>query len=338
MELYAGIDLHSNNSFFGILDHEGKRVFKARVMNDSQTILSTLAPFRQDLASVAVESTFNWYWLVDLLMENGYDARLANPSAIQKYSGLKHSTDVHDAFWLAEMLRLGILPQGYVYPRQRRPIRDLLRKRSHLVRLRTSLVLSLQNIIARNGRKASTNDIMRLSENRIAPIFADQEDLALAGEVSKESIDFLTRRIRRIEKAAEERVRLENEYSLLLSIPGIGRILGLTIMLETGPVSRFAGPGNYVSYCRHVASSWTSNNKVKGKGNKKNGNKYLSWAFSEAATLARVHCQQARSWYDRKKSRTNAMCAQGALAAKLARAAFCVMRNNVPFAPEKCFG
>lgn len=337
MKVYAGMDLHSNNTFLGIINEAGKRVFKARLVNEPDTILSALAPFRRDLASVAVESTFNWYWLVDLLMEKGYDVRLANPAAIQKYSGLKHSSDVHDAFWLAEMLRFGILPQGYIYPRERRPVRDLLRKRSHLVRLRTSLVLSLQNILARNGREARTRDILRLSDDRIAPLLEDQEDLALAGLVSKESIDFLTRRIKRIEKTAEERVELESGYRSLLSIPGVGRILGLTIMLETGPLSRFAGPGNYVSYCRHVPSRWSSNGKPKGKGNKKNGNKYLSWAFSEAAMMARRHSPEARRWYDRKRSRSGPLCAQGALAAKLARAAYCVMKDNTAFAPEKCF-
>jgi transposase len=97
-----------------------------------------------------VESTFNWYWLVDALMDEGYRVHLANPSAIQQYKGLKSSDDVHDAFWLANMMRLGILPEGYIYPKEERPIRDLLRKRGHLVRLRTSIILSLQGIIQRN--------------------------------------------------------------------------------------------------------------------------------------------------------------------------------------------
>jgi transposase len=117
--------------------------------------------------------------------------------------------------------------------------------------------------------------------------------LALAGRTSKETIDFLTRQIKHIEKVVETRVQLKEPYKYLLTMPGVGRILGLTIMLETGTIGRFPGVGDYASYCRKVTSKWTSDGKAKGKGNKKNGNKYLAWAFSEAAELARRYDEQA---------------------------------------------
>ncbi len=141
MELYSAFDLHSNNSYLGVIDEAGKRIAKKKMANDPQLILSALSPYQSELAGVVIESTYNWYWLADLLLEHGYKVHLANPSAIQKYSGLKHADDVHDAFWLAEMLRLNIRPVGYIYPKEERPIRDLLRKRGHLVRLRTSLII-----------------------------------------------------------------------------------------------------------------------------------------------------------------------------------------------------
>ena len=291
------------------------------------------------LEGVVVESTYNWYWLVDGLMAEGFSVHLANPSAIQKYSGLKHADDKHDAFWLAELLRLNILPEGYIYPKEERPLRDLLRKRSHLVNLRTSLLISLKNIISRNcGQTLTANEVKKLREDLVAPLLTNNEDLALAGQVSKETIDFLTQKIRKIETFIENKVKLNEPYTHLLGLPGVGKILALTIKLESGPIDRFPQVGNYASYCRKVCAQWSSNGKGKSGGNRKNGNKYLAWAFSDAAEFARRYDQQARAYYNRKLQKTNFMVAHGALSHKLARAAYYIMRDNVPFVPEKLFG
>ena len=337
-KLYVGDDLHSSNNYLAIIDEKGKRVFHRKLPNDKSTVISTLAPYEGTIAGIVIESTYNWYWLVDLLMAEGYKVHLANPSAIKKYEGLKHANDKDDAFWLAEMLRLHILPEGYIYPKEDRPIRDLLRKRRHLVSLRTSLIISLQNIISRNcGHGFKANDVKKITEDMISPILAYDEDLALAGQVSKEVIDFHTRKIREIEKVIEQKIELREPYKHLLTIPGVGKILALTIMLESGPIDRFHKVGNYASYCRKVSSKWTSNNKTKGSGNKKNGNKYLAWAFSEAAELARRYDERIRAYYNRKMQKTNFMVAHNAIAHKLARAAYYIMRDNVPFVPEKLF-
>ena len=268
-----------------------------------------------------------------------YKVHLANPAAIQQYSGLKHTDDKHDAFWLAEMLRLGILPEGYIYPKEERPLRDLLRKRGHLVKLRTSLILSLENIISRNfGRKLPVNDVKGLRKDHVTPIFEGKEDLALAGRVSKETIDFLTHQIRQIEGVVEKRIKLKEQYRNLLTIHGVGKILGLTIMLETGPIGRFETVGDYTSYCRKVPSQWVSNGKRKGSGNRKNGNKYLSWAYAEASDFARRLHPESRAYYNRKMQKSNPAVAHSALSHKLARAAYYIMRDQVAFRPEKLFG
>jgi len=339
MGLYAAFDLHSTNSQLGIVNDAGKRVHRKKLLNEPEAILRDLEPYRTEIMGIAVESTYNWYWLVDLLQAAGYRMHLANPAAIQQYSGLKHVDDRHDAFWLAEMLRLGILPEGHICQKEDRAVRDLLRKRGHLVRLRTSLIISLQNTITRNcGIQVDVNDVKILKEDRISPLLKGNEDLELSGSVSKESIDFLTKQIRKVEKTVEKRVALRAAYKNLLTIPGIGKILGLTIMLETGEIGRFAGVGNYASYCRKVNTKWLSNGKSKGKGNKKNGNKYLAWAFSEASEMARRFDAQARAYYERKLRQTNRMVSHAALAHKLARAAYFIMRDGVEFQPRRIFG
>ena len=338
MKLYTGIDLHSTNNYLAIIDGKGKRVYKKKWRNDPESILTALLPHKRKIAGIAVESTFNWYWLADMLMEEKYKVHLANPAAIQKYKGLKYSDDKHDAFWLAEMLRLKILPEGYIYPKETRPIRDLLRKRGHLVRLRTSLILGLQNIILRNNAyRITSNDIKALTTDHITPLLEYNEDLAFTGKVSKETIDYLTRQIKAIESTVSKRMKLKEPYARLLTIPGIGKILALTIMLESGPAERFKKAGNYVSYCRKVSSKWLSNDKQKGKGNKKSGNKYLAWAFSEASEAARRLYPEPRAYYNRKMQKTNFMVAHNALAHKLAKAAYYIMRDGVTFIPGKVF-
>jgi len=339
MEYYTGIDLHANNNYVEIIDGRGSSVARKRLPNQPAMVQAFLEPYRSEMQGIVVESTFNWYWLVDALKDNGYNVHLANTTAIQKYNGMKHSDDRDDAIWLAEMLRLNILPTGYVYPKEERPIRDLLRKRGHLVRLRTSLILSLQNIVERNsGMRVKVKDIKVRKEDRLSVYFQDSDDdLAIVGRVSKEIIDALSIRILELEKHIEGKMQLREAYKYLLTIPGIGMILGLTIMLETGNIARFAKVGNYVSYCRKVSSKWTSNDKKKGKGNKKNGNKYLAWAFSEAAQFAIRHNEKARAYYNRKKQKTNFMVAHNALAHKLARAAYHIMKDRVPFMPEMMF-
>jgi transposase len=258
---------------------------------------------------------------------------------MQQYKRLKHAGDRHDAFWLAEMLRLGILPEGYIYPKQIRPVRDLLRTRGALVRKRTSLMTILSNIVTRNtGRTPRGGDIKVLRENRVTPLLADDRYLQASVEGIKAIIDALTRRIREIEKVITTSTRLDPAYENLLSIPGVGQVLGLTIVLETGPISRFSSVGNYVSYCRKVPSSYTSNNKLKGRGNVKNGNRHLASAFGQAADHARRHNDRVRAYYNRKKQKMNAAVAHATVAHKLARATYHMMNTGQRFVPERAFG
>jgi len=338
MELCCGMDLHSSNTVIGIIDEKRKHLIDRKLPNDPELIRNFLKPYKPELKGIVVESTYNWYWLADLLQEDGYRVHLSHPVANEQYKGLKHSNDKHEAFWLAELLSLGILKEGYIYPRQVRSLRDVLRKRAHLVRLRSGLLVSLQHMISRNyAVKVKTGDMKRLREDVISPLLSRDEALLLAGQSSKEVIDSLTRQIDKIERWALKLLRREGIFMRLVTLPGVGDILGMTILLETGPISRFREVGNYASYCRKVSSQWTSNDKVKGRGNIRNGNRYLAWAFSEAAEHARRTHEACRRFYDRKLRQTNTKVAHNALAHKLARAAYYIMKDHVSYQEEKMF-
>ena len=335
MKLYAGLDLHSRNTYVGIMDDAFNRVFKKRVPNDLDQILHTLKPFKKRLKGFVVESTYNWYWLVDGLMDAGYGtAHLANPSAIKQYEGLKYSDDQHDAFFLAKLLILGILPEGYIYPKQHRPVRDLARKRMFLVRHKTAKILSLQSLIQRCcAVKISTSDIRKMNAEALERLLKE-EYLIFSAQTSLDTINFLKQKIKSIEKAIIERVKLKKGFRQLLTIPGIGNILAMTIMLEVGDIRRFPKVGNFASYCRCVPSKRLSDGKSKGCGNRKNGNRYLSWALTEAAQLGRRYNQQFRRYYNRKVAEANTSLATKALGNKLARICYYIMRDQVPFREE----
>ena len=145
MKLYCGIDLHSNNHYVSIIDQDNNRLKEKRIGNDLSQTLALLTPFKNDLQGIAIESTFNWYWLVDGLIDAGYSVSLVNTCAVKQYEGLKHTDDQYDAYWLAHLMRLGILPTGYIYPKEKRSLRDLLRKRMQLVQCRTSHLISAQS-------------------------------------------------------------------------------------------------------------------------------------------------------------------------------------------------
>ena len=338
MQVYAGIDLHSSNNYIGIINDKDERLYRKRLPNDTGKILNALAPYKSDLKGVVVESTYNWYWLVDALQEEDYKVHLANPSAIRQYEGLKHTDDKSDSFWLAHMLRLNILPVGYIYPKEERPVRDLFRRRMFFVRQRTAQILSFQSMITRNlGIRYPVNRIKRLTAGEVEEIFKHHY-LTVSAKCSISNIRVLSDQIRLVEKVVKKHVKLRPEYKYLTTTPGIGEILSFTIMLEVGDINRFPKAGNYASYCRCVKSERLSNDKKKGKGNVKNGNKYLSWAYVEAANFAVRFSPDAKKFYQRKMAKTNRIVATKALANKLARATYYIIRNQVPFDSEKLFG
>ena len=340
MPLYGGIDLHANNSVVALMNEQDEVIYQKRLPNDLPTILEQLAPYHADIEGLVVESTYNWYWLVDGLMDADYRVHLANPAAIQQYNGLKYSDDHSDARWLGHLLRLGVLPEGYIYPKADRAVRDLLRKRAHFVRQHTANVLSVQNIMVRNtGSRFSVKRIRELTTKELKHLLPEAYQV-LAITSSLAILDCLSQQIKTLEKAVSKRLKHTPSYEQLLTVDGIGTILAQTIALETGQIGRFPTVGDYASYCRCVNSTKLSNGKRKGQGNVKNGHLYLGWAYMEAAQFAIRLNPQAQRFYQRKlaKSTTNTGLARKSVAHKLSRACYDIMRDLVPFEATKAFG
>ena len=327
MTLYGSVDLHSNNNYAMISDGEDRVIHKEKLANDLEKVDAFFSLYKSQLSAIVVESTYNGYWLVDGLQELGYAVKLANPSAMQPYRGLKYSNDETDALWLNRMNRLGVLPEGYIYPKPQRGLRDLLRRRMFLVHTRTSLVNSLKHQYQSwKGLEMSRSRFERLEAEEIREVFKDGY-LQQAALSFSESIQSLSRYIDQIEDSVFKALKEDEQVRRLVVLPGIGKILGWMIRLEIGERDRFKGVENYLSYCGLVESRRMSNEKLKGRGNAKNRNKYLRWAYGEAA-IAALRNSRIRKYHDRLARKKGPIKAKAIVASKLARISFMLMKDS----------
>ncbi|MFM7815726.1 MAG: IS110 family transposase [Verrucomicrobiota bacterium] len=336
--VYCGIDLHSNNLVLVVMDQQGHRQAQTRVVCELEKVLGFLDPWKSRLKRVAVESTYNWYWLVDGLDDRGYPIDVVNPAQFSPYQGLKHSDDMSDASFIADMLRLGVLPVGYQYSREERPVRDLLRRRTLLVRQRTSQYLSLKSLHSRNyGKSVRLSELKRWDPQKAGEIFPNRADQLLVTQQLL-LVQQLSQGIRAIEKEVLSVAKLRPEFDRLKSVPGVGVILGMTLLMEIGQIQRFSSPEKLASYARCVPAPRVSNGKSKGQNNRKWGNRYLGWALVEAAHCAIRSDGPAQRYYQRKVAQTNPSVATKALACKLCKAVWHVWNDQTGYDPVRVFG
>jgi len=335
--LYGGLDLHGDNVFCTLMDGARKVVFEKRFANDLMEIIPVLAPFRERLSALAVESTFNWYWLVDGLKKHRFPVRLAHPAKMEENLGLKQANDKTDSRFIARQLITGSLPEGFIYPEETRGVRDMMRRRMRMVQSRTAQWLSLGSLVARHT--GIDLGLRELAGTDIGKLLSEHPHALIMAQINYRTIAFLEKEITALEVEILKALPNEAEYKRLMTVPGIGPVLGRTILLETGPITRFKGPGNYASYCRAVRTEHTSNNRRKGDCNGKNGNKYLSWAFVEAANMAARFSPELRKWFDRKYAKSGKrVIAVKALANKLAKACYFIMRDGKDFDVKRLVG
>ena len=337
--VFVGIDLHGHNNMVVVREAGGPVVLADRFANEVELILAALQPFRDRVRGVAVESTFNTYWLVDGLEDAGYEVHLAHPPDLTDHrKRLKYADDKVDARLLAELLEEGRLPEGYIYPRAMRGVRDLYRRRMLLVQEQTTLLVSLHSLILRHEGTAPPPSRLKAmpGEEAIALV----KDAAVQAQVRalKSVLASLHKAIRDLERVAMATLTPDALYHRIESVPGIGKILAAVIRLETGALDRFASVGDFISYCRLAPSVHLSNGVRKGEGQPKRGNRYLAWAFIEAANFARRYSDEAKAYYTRKRKKRGVAAATKALAAKLARCVYAMWTGGHDFDARRAFG
>ncbi len=336
---YCGIDLHAKNMYICILNDEGKIMVHQNIKTDPVAFLNIINPYRQDIA-VAVECMFTWYWIADLCIQENITFILGHALYMKAIHGGKAKNDKIDSHKIAVLLRGGMMPQAYVYPARMRATRDLLRRRNHFMRKRAELYAHIQNTRSQYNLPDPLGCIAK-PKNRegIVERFLDpavQKSIA-ANLAMVEAYDRILSQLEHdIIVSAKEHDLLS--YTLLQTIPGVGRILGLVILYEIESIERFPTVQDFVSYCRLIKSIKESNGKKYGSSGKKIGNAHLKWAFSEAAVLFLKGNEPGKKYLERLTHKHGKAKALSILAHKLGRAVYFILKNKEAFHQKKFLG
>jgi len=337
---YCGVDLHARTLSLCVLDTAGAIVLHQTFAAGPDAFLTAVAPFRDGLA-VACECMFAWYWLADLCADEGIPFVLGHALYMKAIHGGKAKTDKIDAHKIAVLFRGGMLPQAYVYPKGMRETRDLLRRRTFLVRRRAEALVHLTNINSQYNRPPFAKKLV-YAANRAALDLAErfddpsvrknvELDLALVATYD-EQISALELYLTRTAKVDDPQA-----FHRLRSVPGIGKVLALVLLYEIHDIRRFPEVGQFLSYARLVRCAHESAGKKQGTGGNKIGNAHLKWAFGEAACLFLRESDQAKKWLARREKKHGKARALGALAARLGRAVYHLLRKQEAFDVKRFF-
>ena len=341
MSFYCGIDLSARESQICVINKRVKKVLEVKTPNKLEQIKQLLAPYKADL-QIVVESTFNWYWLVDGLQAAGFKVVLAHTLGLHMITAAKVKTDRRDAFALAKLLLAGMIPVAYIYPAETRPLRDLLRRRGRLVQVRAGEYGSLRRLLLRQGilshkqqeiKQAEEADLEKWFEHPLVRLHASQE---------LERISLYTQQLAKLEATILAQAKKEWGFEQLQKLPGIGPIIALTIFYELGELGRFATAKDFSSYCRVVSGEAKSGQMSRRGRGSKQGNHYLKWALSQAAVHAVQSYPGVRRYYERQlrrhRGRARQMVVYNIIAHKLAQAVYHVLKERTEYREELLFG
>jgi transposase len=341
MAFYCGIDLSARESSLCVIDDNQTIVFEQKMVNQLDRIEHSLRPYKEELR-IVVESTFNWYWLVDGLQAAGYDVCLAHTLGLQMITGAKVKTDRRDAYALARLLRAGMIPAAFIYPVETRPVRDLLRRRLRLVRQRAYEYGQIQHLLLRSGViDSSRNQIKEIDDDDLPGLF-DHPFVVLHARQELGRIRLYNEQLEELESNILAQAQARPEFARLQKVPGIGVILGLTILYEIGQIERFPDVRQFSSYCRLVPGVAQSGTVSRRGRASKQGNAYLKNAFCQASVTA-VRCYpQVKSYFERhlkgQRSGKRKLVVYNIIAHKLARAVYHILKDGENYRMEMLFG
>ncbi|HKB35231.1 MAG TPA: IS110 family transposase [Gemmataceae bacterium] len=337
---YCGVDLHARTLSLCVLDDQGAKRLERTIDAAPDAFLQAVAPYRDGLA-VACECMFAWYWLADCCADEAIPFVLGHALYMKAIHGGKAKTDKIDAHKVAVLLRGGMLPQAYVYPRGMRETRDLLRRRTLLVRRRAEALVHLANTNSQYNLPpfpkklacAANREELNLPERFADPSVRKSVELDLA------LIDTCDEQVRAVELYLTRAAKVDDPqaYARLRSVPGVGPVLALVLLYEIHDIRRFGEVGQFLSYARLVRCAHESAGKKQGTGGNKIGNAHLKWAFSEATCLLLRESEQAKRWLARREKKHGKARALGALAARLGRAVYHLLRKQQAFDAKRFF-
>jgi transposase len=331
---YAGIDLHARTLYLCVLDQAGTVVRSVNLKAEPATLLAALAPYRAGLV-VGCECMFAWYWLADLCAAEGIPFVLGHALYMKAIHGGKAKNDKLDAFKIATLLRGGMFPQAYVYPKGMRETRDLLRRRMYLVHQRAQAIAHVQNTNSQYNLPVFGKKLVyagNREELAVAERFTDPS-VRRSVEADLDLIDHLDESIAAVELYLTRTAKVDDvqTYHRLKTVPGVGPILALVLLYEIHDIRRFPTVGDFLSYARLVRPEKESGGKKLGFGNKKIGNAHLRWALGEAVCLFLRGNETAQKWLARKAAKHGQGKALAILAARLGRAVYHLLRKQQPF-------